>query len=133
MEQVAMQELAKAQLDVNHVTQLIGELEASLAEARNELQQKYDSGVSAIDVAMYLDYFQGLEQRIIEAKMVLERLIVIAERKRDVLAVKSVEKKIISNLKDKRRKEYIEEALKLAQKESDEMVLLKDISGSPKS
>ena len=133
IEQVAMQELAKAQADVNHVADLIKELETSMVAVRDELEEKSVQGITALDMGMYLDYLQGIEQRIFEANMVLERLIVIMAQKREALAVKSVEKKIISNLKDKRKKEYIDSALKLAQKESDEMVLLTGLSGKMKA
>ena len=128
-----MQELAKAQADVNHVADLIKELETSMVAVRDELEEKSVQGITALDMGMYLDYLQGIEQRIFEANMVLERLIVIMAQKREALAVKSVEKKIISNLKDKRKKEYIDSALKLAQKESDEMVLLTGLSGKMKA
>jgi flagellar export protein FliJ len=124
LEKVAMQDLAKAQSDVNLVTERIRELESHLAESRDELQSKWETGILASDMMRYMDYLQGLEQRIFEANMILERLVVIVSKKREILAVKSVEKKIISNLKDKRRAEYIDGALKLAQKDSDEMVLL---------
>ena len=129
MEQIAMQDLAKAQADVNQVMTLIDELNEEFSKTRDELQAESEKGISSVSMGMYLDYLNGLEQRIYEARDALARLRIIADRRRAILHEKSVEKKIITNLKDKRKKDYVDEALKAAQNESDEMVLLSGVFG----
>jgi flagellar FliJ protein len=128
-EQIAMQELAKAQSDVNQVVSYIEELEADFQKGRNDLAVESEKGITSVDLGMYMDYLNGLEQRKNEAKEVLIRLMFIVDKRRDALHTKSVEKKIIQNLKDKRKQEYVEESLKAAQNASDEMVLLSGMVG----
>lgn len=130
-EQIAMQELAKAQSDVNQVTSYIGEIEEEFKKARNDLEVESESekGITSLDLGMYIDYLNGLEQKKFEAKEVLVRLMVIVDKRRAALHTRSVEKKVIMNLKDKRRTEYVNEALKSAQSDSDEMVLLSGVFG----
>jgi flagellar export protein FliJ len=127
-EKIAMQELAKAQSDMNKVMEYIEDLEADFKKAREDLEKESEKGIMSVDLGRYIDYLNGLEQRKHEAKDVLERLKVIVEKRRENLNDRTIEKKVIMNLKDKRRKEYVDEALKSAQSESDEMVLLKRIS-----
>jgi len=129
LEQIAMQELAKAQSDVNQVTAYIEEIEEEFSKARNNLEIESEKGITSEELGMYIDYLNGLEQKKYEARDVLARLMVIVEKRRDVLQTKSIEKKIIMNLKDKRRNEYVNEALKSAQSDSDEMVLLSGVFG----
>ncbi len=123
-EQIAMQELAKSQSDVNQVTEYIEELEAEFRKARNDLELESEKGITSEQLGRYIDYLNGLEQRTFEAKTVLETLMAILEKKRVALNTRSIERKIIQNLKDKRRKEYVDETLKQQQSDSDEMVLL---------
>lgn len=129
LEQIAMQELAKAQSDVNQVTAYIEEIEEEFSKARNNLEIESEKGITSEELGMYIDYLNGLEQKKYEAKEVLVRLMVIVEKRRSALQTKSIEKKIIMNLKDKRRTEYVNEALKSAQSDSDEMVLLSGVFG----
>jgi len=129
LEQIAMQELAKAQSDVNQVTAYIEEIEEEFSKARNNLEIESEKGITSEELGMYIDYLNGLEQKKYEAREVLSRLMVIVEKRRAALHTKSIEKKIIMNLKDKRRSEYVSEALKSAQSDSDEMVLLSGVFG----
>ncbi|MFA6010285.1 MAG: flagellar export protein FliJ [Desulfobacteraceae bacterium] len=129
LEQIAMQELAKAQSDVNQVTAYIEEIEEEFRKARNDLEVESEKGITSENLGMYIDYLNGLEQKKFEANEALSRLMVIVEKRRSALQTKSVEKKIIINLKDKRRSEYVNEALKSAQSDSDEMVLLSGVFG----
>lgn len=124
LEQVAKQDLAKVQVEINRVNDLIAELQTCRETARDELQARSETGISALDMGMYMDYLTGLEQKTIEAQAYLIHLNQLAVKKRSILATKSVDKKIILNLKEKRKKEYVDEAEKFLQKQSDEMVLL---------
>jgi len=126
-EQIAMQELAKSQSDVNQVTAYIEELEHEFEAGRKNLEYQSELGITSEELRRYIDYLNGLEQRKDEALDVLDRLRVIVEKRRATLHTRSVERKVITNLKDKRKREYVEESLKSAQKDSDEMVLLKGL------
>ncbi len=127
-EQIAMQELAKSQSDVNQVTAYIEELEHEFEAGRKNLEYQAELGITSEELRRYMDYLNGLEQRKSEAQEVLARLRVIVEKRRATLNTRSVERKVITNLKDKRKKEYVEEALKVSQNDSDEMVLLKGMT-----
>lgn len=124
-----MQELAKSQSDVNQVTAYIEELKEAFHTARKNLEIRSDEGVSSDELHRFIDYLDGIEQRRFEAEEVLEKLKVIVEKRRAALHQKSVERKAITNLKEKRKQEYVEEAMKAAQNESDEMVLLTGMAG----
>ncbi|GAB6096685.1 hypothetical protein JCM14469_29380 [Desulfatiferula olefinivorans] len=129
LEQMAQQELAKVQAEINAVTALIEEFEQSRDSARSELEIRSEAGITALDMGRYMDYLAGLEQNLIEARSYLVQLTRLAEKKRGVLTVKSVERKIIANLKERRKADYVEEAGKTFQKQADEMVLVSRLSG----
>lgn len=124
LEQIAKQELAEVIAEMNRVKEYLDELREADALARDELQARSEEGITAKEMNMYMDYLAGIEQNAIGAKDYLHRLSRLEDKKRFVLAKKSVEKKAIVNLKDKRKREYVEEMEKHLQGQSDEMVLL---------
>lgn len=138
LEQIAKQELAEVIAEINHVNAFIEEIREASVMARDELQERSEKGISANEMNMYMDYLAGMEQQTLEAKDYLQKLHKLEDKKRFMLAKKSVEKKVIVNLKDRRKKEYVSEMEKLLQQQSDEMVLLsgpftKDKGGFVKS
>lgn len=121
---MAKQDLARVLSEINRIQDMIGILDSEHVKIRNELEVRSETGISALDMAMYMDYLAGIEQKTMELKVHLEQLGRIADQKRNILAQKSMEKKAISNLKEKRKKEYVKEAEAFLQQQSDEMVLL---------
>lgn len=130
LEQVAQQELAKVQAEINAINALIEEFEHSRDKTREDLGIRSEAGITALDMGRYMDYLAGLEQNLIEARSYLSQLTRLAEKKRGVLTVKSVERKIITNLKEKRKADYVDEAGKAFQKQADEMVLVSRLFGA---
>lgn len=124
LEQIAKQELAEVLAEINRVNEYIEELRTAAEEARETLQARSETGISASELNRYMDFLAGVEQRVHEAREYLFKLNQLEDKKRRVLAVKSVEKKAIVNLKDRRKKEYVDEMEKFLQQQSDEMVLL---------
>jgi flagellar export protein FliJ len=130
LEQIAQQELAKVQAEINAITALIEEFELSRDNTREELDARSEAGITALDMGRYMDYLAGLEQNLNEARAYRSQLLRLAEKKRGVLTVKSVERKIITNLKERRKADYVDEAGKAFQKQADEMVLVSRLFGA---
>ncbi|MBU1170064.1 MAG: flagellar export protein FliJ [Proteobacteria bacterium] len=124
LEQIAKQDLAKVLGEINAVNDFIAECQSLRETTLEELQIRSETGISALDMSRYMDYMAGLEQKTMEAQNHLQHLTQLANRKRTILAEKSVGKKAILNLKEKRKKEYVDEVEKFLQKQSDEMVLI---------
>jgi flagellar export protein FliJ len=132
LENMAKQDLAQVLSEINRVNEWIGILESEHDKVRDELQARSESGITALDMSMYMDYLAGIEQKSMDLKGHLETLNQRSDEKRRVLAQKSVEKKAIVNLKEKRKAEYVKETEAFLQQQSDEMVLLAGLYGPGK-
>ena len=124
LERMAKQELAEVIAEINRVDGYLDELKEYEERARSDFEARSEEGISAGEITMFMDYLSGVEQRKLEARNYRKRLTQLEDKKRVALARKSVEKKVIVNLKERRKKEYVEETEKLLQQQSDEMVLL---------
>jgi len=124
IEKMAKEEVAKIQVEINHCNQSILECENAHRLSALEFENKMVEGITAEDHGAYSAYLNGLELRIASEEELLEKLKIILVRKQEELTKKSVSKKVIEKLKDKKKTEYYDELDKLAVKEADEMVLI---------
>ena len=124
IEKMAKEEVAKVQVAINHCNQSILECENAHRISALEFENKMVEGISAEDHGTYSVYLEGLELKIASEEELLEKLKVIFIKKQEELTKKSVSKKVIEKLKDKKKAEYYDELDKQAVKDSDEMVLI---------
>lgn len=124
IEKMAKEEVAKIQVEINHCNQSIIECENAHRTSAQEFEDKMVAGISAEDHGAYSAYLKGLELRIASEEELLEKLKIILVKKQEELTKKSVSRKVIEKLKDKKKTEYYDELDKQAVKEADEMVLI---------
>ena len=121
LELLSQQMTAKAHLDLNNCENQIALLKEKYLSASDDLEKHMVKGINAKDFKQHHHFLGNIENDIenqlrskIELKKVLEKK--IAELKK-----RSVDKKVIEVLKDKRQKEYNDEIIKQDQKILDEI------------
>ncbi len=125
LEHIAKQELAKAYQNVRDVEILINSLEELYSRKAAELDNEAVNGIRAQYFKQCIDYLGSLENEIKSEKIKLANLRKVLAEKQAKLTRKSVEKKVIERLRQKKENDYMNEFRKEEQKESDEMASLK--------
>ena len=124
IEKMAKEEVAKIQVAINNCTQSILECENLRRTSGLEFENKMVQGIQAEEHRSYSEYLRGLEIRLTAEKELLGKLKILLAKKQTELTKKSVSKKVIEKLKEKKQTDYYNELDKLAIKEADEMVLI---------
>jgi len=127
LEQLAQQETARAHMKVKNSETRINELRLHHLDTVEELETTARKGINASDFKKYHDYLDALDSDIeleIKKKAGLEKILV---EKQENLTKKSVNRKVIEKLKDKKDIEYMDELRKDEQKILDEISSLKKV------
>ena len=124
IEKVAKEEVAKVQVEINRCTESIKELENRFRLTSIDVEEKMADGISAQKHVIYSDYLKSLKMKVADENTLLEQLKVILKNKQEELTKKSVSRKILENLKEKKKQEYYDDIDKQTMKEADEMVLI---------
>ncbi len=124
IEKMAKEEVAKVQVEINKCLQSIRDCESMHLQNALEFEKKMIQGIYSEDHRAYSSYLRGLELRIISETELLEKLKIVLKIKQEELNKKSVSKKVIEKLKEKRKTEYYDYIDKQFMKEADEMVLI---------
>ncbi len=124
IEKVAKEEVARVQMEINRCVGSIKELENKSMLTTNDIEKKMADGISAQKHIIYSDFLKSLKIKIADENLLLKKLKMILKNKQDELAKKSVSRKVLENLKEKKKQEYYDEIDKQAMKEADEMVLI---------
>ncbi len=124
IEKMAKEEVAKVQVEINKCLESIRDCESMHHLGALEFEQKMIEGISSGDHSAYSSYLKGLELKIVSENELLEKLKIVLKRKQEELTKKSISKKVIEKLKEKRKTEYYDYIDKQSMKEADEMVLI---------
>ncbi|MBF0468040.1 MAG: flagellar export protein FliJ [Desulfamplus sp.] len=125
LENIAKQEYFQASMDVKAVHEMILQMEQTFRIMADKAEQETVKGVSALLFRQYNDYLDSLESDIALKRKEHEQLQRILAVKQQALTKKSVERKVIERLKEKRRGEYVEKFQAEEQKRADDMSSLK--------
>ncbi|MBF0204075.1 MAG: flagellar export protein FliJ, partial [Desulfamplus sp.] len=109
LENLAQQEYVKACMDVVKANEQIVQMEQEYRVIIDIVEQKTVKGISAQLFRQYCEYQDSLENDIDLKRKEHEQLQRIAAVKLQALTKKSVERKVIERLKDKKRSEYVDE------------------------
>ena len=125
LERLASRETARAQLDVTLSARRIDEFRREQARVANELDLESVTGISSRLFRSYQDYLELLEKDIeAEIRHKKELELILVEKRRN-LKQKSIEKKVMERLRQKREDAYMDEFRKTEQSIMDEMASLK--------
>jgi flagellar FliJ protein len=125
LEEMARQEMARAAADVNACEQRIRELGEERENAVTSIEKLVEDGVDAQAFKMYHGFVAALEQSITEEwqrKVALDKVL---DEKRSVLKQRTIDKKAMERLRERRADEFMKEMLREEQKGLDEIAALK--------
>ena len=121
--------VAKIRSDILVCEDRIARLEKSYAHTAEELDQKVGSGIDAKQYKQFTHFLAGIESNIESENMQRKELLKHLEEKQKELKQRTTDKKVLESFKNRRREDYYQETLKLDQKESDDMVILRQARG----
>ncbi|MCK5313073.1 MAG: flagellar export protein FliJ [Desulfobacteraceae bacterium] len=125
IERLARKETAVAYKDVRDSQKAIEELKERHIKTAEVLDKIILRGIKASELQLYNGYLDMMDYNIVEEKQRKKGLNKILDEKILELTKKSVEKKVIERLKEKKMTEYLEEFRKFEQEIIDEVVFLK--------
>jgi len=125
LERIAQQNTAKAHLDVKSCEQQIMDLKRRYLQNADKIEGIMQKGVSASEFRRYYNYIDSVENSIEDEKSKKIQLKKALEEKLLELKKKSVDKKAMELYREKLKKEYTQEIIKIEQKELDEISSLK--------
>jgi len=127
LEQMARQEMAKAVADVNACETQILKLHETKKNAAQRLEQLVEKGVGSGEFKLHNGFLTILGQMIIEENRRKQQLEKILDEKRSMLTKRTIDKKAMERLREKRAQEYTREMLSEEQKALDEVASLKTV------
>lgn len=125
LERLARKETALAYKDVRTSEKIIEELKERHIQAAIMLDKIILKGIKAQELQLYTEYLDMMDYSIVEEEQRKKKLQKILDKKIAELTQKSVDKKVIERLKEKKMTEYMEEFRKFEQETIDEVVSLK--------
>tara|TARA_B100000614_G_scaffold253759_1_gene268120 strand:+ start:1276 stop:1734 length:459 start_codon:yes stop_codon:yes gene_type:complete len=125
LEEMARLEMARAASDVNACEQRIRELGEERENAVTNIEKLVEEGVNARAFNMYHGFVQALEQSITEEWQKKVSLDKVLDEKRLLLKQRTIDKKAMERLRERRADEFMKEMLREEQKGLDEIAALK--------
>jgi flagellar FliJ protein len=126
LEKQVKQEVADVRAEILQCEERIDRYETDQAETTQELEQEVATGIDSKRYKHYTDFIESIEAGIQAENMLLDELQMRLSEKQRQLAQRSVDKKVLEKLKDRRREEYHQEAIRRFQKESDDMIVTRN-------
>jgi len=125
LEQIAQQNTAKANMDVQNCKNHIKELNQTFHQEADIIDAIIVEGVTANEFKLYQQYIDSVENQIAEEKLKKIQLSKILKEKLLALKQKSIEKKAMEIYRERLKNEYTQKIIKIEQKELDEISSLK--------
>ena len=127
LEQMARQEMAKAVAEVNACEMEIQRLVHERLNAALRLEERVAKGIRSGEFKRYQEFLVIMDQIIVQERIRKQRLEKIMEEKRSMLTQRTIEKKAMERLREKRAEEYTRDMLREEQKMLDEVASLKRV------
>ncbi|MCF8067791.1 MAG: flagellar export protein FliJ [Desulfobacterales bacterium] len=125
-EKKAKLEVAKVRVEILESESRINAHERELEKKAHALVDEMDEGVSATRLKAYSDYLKGVTSSLASEKENRERLEHKLIKKQKDLVKRSIDRKVLDKLKERKKEEYYDEMLKFLQKESDDTIILRE-------
>lgn len=123
VEDTRRREMAEVLRQVEYVEGLIEQARARHREQREEMTRMARKGTRPIEQRLYLNYLQGLDNLIAKSEDHLEELRKELERRRDLLRYAVNQRRVMDELKDEERQEYLREEARAEVREFDEIAV----------
>ncbi len=125
LELIAKQETAVARAAVNKCRNRIDTCRNNIKETQIKLVKETEEGIPMERYKIHTDFLDGSEREIEYLFGELIKLNEVLQKKQEILKRKSIEKKTIENLKEKKKTEYYFAMEKEIQKQTDDMIIVK--------
>jgi len=125
LEEMARQEMAKAISRVNACEERIQTLGKERRDVAHSLEQQVEKGMGSGEFKRYHEFIGVMDQMLVSQKKTKQRLEKELVEKRSMLAKRTIDKRAMERLREKRADEYTREMLKEEQKALDEVASLK--------
>jgi len=125
LEQTARQDMAKAVGDVNECEHVIQGMIRDRGEGEDRLDQLVEDGVNSNEFRLHYTFLSGLDQAIMNERARKRFLEKVVNEKRQILKKRTIDKKAMERLREKRAEEYTREMLREEQKGLDEISAIK--------
>ncbi|MBF0210856.1 MAG: flagellar export protein FliJ [Desulfamplus sp.] len=125
LENLAKQEYVQAFMDVKAAEDAIEFMQRSFELMAKNIEDETQKGIPAQLFRQYNDYLDSLENDIALKRKEHEQLQKILAVKQQSLTKKSVDKKVLERLKEKKKVQYVEEFIAEEQNRADDMTSLK--------
>lgn len=129
LEKLAQRDVSEAHAHVIACEKQIAGFVDKLKITALELDERMSEGLSAENYHFYSDYLSGMAITLEQEERRLKALTTELARKQTILSRKSVEKKVLENLKERRKAEYYDQMDKLDRKITEDMTIIRKIRG----
>lgn len=124
-ENQALQALMAARQQVRRCEEKIAECLKARERKETELDALIAAGMDMARYRWYMDYISGIDMALEAEEKRLKGLLKLEAEKQKDLARKSMDKKILENLKAQKKEQYFSDMLELEHKTADDMILLR--------
>ncbi len=121
----AQQEVARIRVDLLTCDERIALFERDYAATSQELDQEVSGGMDVKRYQHYTRYLEGIESNLEVENLHRKQLTALLAEKQKHLHQCSVDKKVLENLKNRRRDDYYRDLMQTAHKEADDAVLVR--------
>jgi len=125
LEQRARQEVAETQAKILLGEERIARYERVYANTARELDDAATAGIGSKQYRHYTRYLEGIEASLDSERLRREEMLIRLSEKQEQLARRSVDKKVLEKLKNRRREDYYRESMQTLQKETDDMIIVR--------
>jgi flagellar protein FliJ len=121
----AQQEVARIRADILACDERIAHMEKDSAETDQELDKEVSAGIDVKRYQHYTKYLEGIESNIGRENLRQKQLMKLLEEKQKHLHQRAVDKKVLENLKNRRRDDYYKDLIQTLHKETDDTVIVR--------
>jgi flagellar FliJ protein len=132
LEQEAKQDASLTRNKISDCKQRIASYETNQQNNIMELHEKMTSGIDADQIRIYTSYHDRLNLILKNENLQHAHLQKELSHKQKVLKQRSIEKKAIENLKQRKKENYYKDLADYLQKESEDMIIMRKIRENKK-
>ena len=121
----AQQEVARIRADVLACDERIALLEKDSAVTNQELDKEVSGGIDVKRYQHYTKYLEGIESNLGAENLSRKQLVKLFEEKQKHLHQRSIDKKVLENLKNRRRDDYYKDLIQRLHKDTDDTVIVR--------
>lgn len=119
----AQQEVARIRADVLACDERIALLEKDSAVTNQELDKEVSTGIDVKRYQHYTKYLEGIESSLGAENLSRKQMVKLFEEKQKHLHQRAIDKKVLENLKNRRRDDYYQDLIQRLHKETDDTVI----------